>query len=188
MADTSREILASTDQRMSVAVDAFKQRLAAVRTGRASLAILDGITVDYYGTKTPINQVAKLSVPEPTLILAQPFDQSTLQSIERAIMMSDIGLNPSNDGKLIRIPIPPLTEERRKQLVKKVHAMLEEAKTAVRQVRRESNEEIRKLEKSSEISEDESRRDQEEIQKTTDRHVQELDALSSNKERELLEV
>ena len=136
MADTDREkeILGSTDQRMSVSVDAFKQRLAAVRTGRASLAILDGISVDYYGTKTPLNQVAKLSVPEPTLILAQPFDQSTLQSIEKAIMVADLGLNPSNDGKLIRIPIPPLTEERRKQLIKKVHAMREDAKTAVRQV------------------------------------------------------
>jgi ribosome recycling factor len=186
--DRERKILDATDQRMSVAVDAFRQRLAAVRTGRASLAILDGITVDYYGTRTPLNQVAKLSVPEPTLILVQPFDQSTLQSIEKAILTADLGLNPSNDGKLIRVPIPPLTEERRKQLVKKVHSLLEEAKTAVRQVRRESNDDVRQLEKDGAISQDVSRRDQDEIQKATDRHVHELDTLTSKKEKELLEV
>jgi ribosome recycling factor len=190
MADTDQErkILSATEERMSVAVDAFRQRLAGVRTGRASLAIFEGVAVDYYGTRTPINQVAKLSVPEPTLILVQPFDQSTLQSIEKAILTADLGLNPSNDGKLIRVPIPPLTEERRKQLVKKVHGLLEEAKTIVRQVRRESNDEIRSLEKDGDISEDDSRRDQEEIQKATDKHVRELDQLSASKEKELLEV
>jgi ribosome recycling factor len=182
------EMLARTDKRMDATVADGRSKLATVRTGRASLGIFDSVTVDYYGTPTPLNQVAKLSIPEPTLIVAQPFDPSMLPGIERAIISADLGLNPSNDGKLIRVPIPPLTEERRKQLVKKVRAMGEEAKTAVRQVRRDANEEIKKLQKDSEISEDDARRTLDEIQKRTDRHTGEIDDLCKAKEKELMEI
>lgn len=183
-----KEIQDRTDKRMGASVGDARHKLATVRTGRASLAMFDGVMVDYYGTPTPLNQVAKLSVPEPTLIVAQPFDPSTVGAIEKAILASDLGLNPSNDGKLIRIPIPALTEERRKQLVKKVHAMGEEAKTAIRQIRREANEEIKKLEKDGKISEDDGRRNLDEVQKKTDRHTGEIDQLCKNKEAELMEV
>lgn len=185
---THKELMAATDKRMAATVEGYKHKLGTVRTGRASLGILDGVNVDYYGTPTPLNQVAKLSIPEPTLILAQPFDPSTLQPIEKAIRSSDLGLNPSNDGKLIRIPIPPLTEERRKQLIKKVHALREDAKTAVRQVRRDSNDETKKLEKDGEISEDDAHRWLDEIQKKTDQTTKEIDQLCGNKETELSEV
>jgi len=183
-----KEVQDRTEKRMGASVNDARHKLATVRTGRASLAMFDGVMVDYYGTPTPLNQVAKLSVPEPSLIVAQPFDPSTVGAIEKAILASDLGLNPSNDGKLIRIPIPPLTEERRKQLVKKVHALGEEAKTAVRQIRREANEEIKKLEKDGKISEDDSRRNLDEVQKRTDRHTGEVDQLCKNKEAELMEV
>ena len=185
---THKELIAATDKGMAATVDDYKHKLGTVRTGRASLGILDGVNVDYYGTPTPLNQVAKLSIPEPTLILAQPFEPSTLQPIEKAILSADLGLNPSNDGKLIRIPIPPLTEERRKQLIKKVHALREEAKTAVRQVRRESNDETKKLEKAGGISEDDAHRWFDEIQKKTDHFTKEIDQLCGNKETELSEV
>lgn len=184
----ANEILTGADKRMSATVNDFKHKLTTVRTGRASLGILDGITVDYYGTATPLNQVAKLSIPEPTLIVAQPFDPATIQAIERAIRASDLGVNPSNDGKVVRIPIPALTEERRKQLVRKVHQLREEAKTAVRQLRREANEELKERERESEISEDDAQRSLDEIQKMTDRHAAEIDTLCKNKEQELLEV
>jgi ribosome recycling factor len=183
-----QEILRRTDERMDASLADFKQKLATVRTGRASLSVLDGVTVDYYGTPTPLNQVAKLSVPEPTMILAQPFDPSTIAAVEKAIRASDLGLNPSTDGRVVRIPIPPLTEERRKQLVKKVHQLREEAKTAVRQIRRDANEEVRELEKSGEASEDDARRTLDEVQKKTDRHTEQIDAVSKGKEDELLEV
>ena len=185
---THDELMTTTDKRMSSSVEDFKHKLATVRTGRASLGILDGIGIDYYGTPTPLNQVAKLSIPEPTLILAQPFDPSVLQPIEKAILSADLGLNPSNDGKLIRIPIPPLTEERRKQMIKKVHAMREEAKTAIRQIRRDSNEAIKKVEKDHEVSEDDARRWHDEIQKKTDSSTKEVDQLCANKETELSEI
>ena len=183
-----KEIMARTEKRMKATVEDFQHKLSTVRTGRASLGILDGITVDYYGTPTPLNQAAKLSIPEPTLIVAQPFDPSTLQGIEKAIRAADLGLNPSNDGKQIRIPIPPLTEERRKQLVKKVHGLREEAKTAIRQIRRDANEEIKKLEKSGDTSKDDAHRSLEEIQKKTDKHSGEVDTVCKTKENELLEV
>lgn len=181
-------IVARADQRMDSAVADFRNKLSTVRTGRASLGILDGVTVDYYGTPTPLNQVAKLSVPDATLITAQPFDPSTLQAIEKAVMAADLGLNPSNDGKVIRIPVPPLTEERRKQLVKKVHAMAEEAKTAIRQVRREANDEVKKVEKDGHTSEDDARRVRDDVQKATDRHAAQVDEIAKTKERELLEM
>jgi ribosome recycling factor len=183
-----KDILSRADKRMAATVQDYRHKLSTVRTGRASLGILDGVHVDYYGTPTPLNQVAKLSVPEPTMIVAQPFDPSTLAAIEKAILAADLGLNPSNDGKLIRVPIPPLTEERRKQLIKKVHGLREDAKTAVRQIRRDANEELRRLEKDGEASEDETRRWLEEIQKKTDHHAEEIDEFCRNKEAELKEV
>jgi ribosome recycling factor len=182
------EVLKQAQTRMDATVVDAGSKLGTVRTGRASLAILDGIVVDYYGTPTPLNQVAKLSIPEPTLIVAQPFDPSSVSAIEKAIMASDLGLNPSNDGKLVRIPIPPLTEERRKQLVKKVRSMGEDAKTAIRQIRRDANDEIKKLEKDSSISEDDAHRYLDDMQKVTNRHTGQIDELCKNKETELMEI
>jgi len=184
----NKEILDRAGSQMDATIADFWQKLTKVRTGRASLSLFDGITLDYYGTPSPLAQVAKLSIPEPTLIVAQPFDPAMIRAVEKAIMSADLGLNPSNDGKLIRVPIPPLTEERRKQMVKKVHGLREEAKTAVRQARREANEEIKKLEKSGDTSEDDSRRDQGEVQKITDKHTAEIDEICTVKEKELLEV
>jgi ribosome recycling factor len=183
-----QEILDKTDSRMDASVEDARHKLASVRTGRANLSILDGGRVDYYSTPTPLNQVAKLSVPEPTLIVAQAFDPSTLSLIERAIMTADLGLNPSNDGKVVRIPIPPLTEERRKQLVKKVHALGEDAKTAVRQIRRDANEELKTLQKDGDVSEDDARRGMDDVQKLTDKHTGQIDELCKNKESELMEI
>jgi ribosome recycling factor len=182
------EILSRTDKRMDATLDDCRHKLGAVRTGRASLAILDRVMVDYYGTPTPLNQVAKLSIPEPTMILAQPFDPSTIGAIEKSILSSDTGLNPSNDGKIVRIPIPPLTEERRKQLVKKVGVQGEDAKTAIRQIRRDANDEFKKLQKDGEISEDDAHRFMDEVQKLTDRHTGSVDELCKNKEKELMEI
>ena len=183
-----QDVLTRAGQRMDSTVEDARQKLGTIRTGRATIGILDGITVEYYGTPTPLNQVAKLSVPEANLIVAQPFDQSILGDMERAIMASDLGLNPSNDGKLVRIPIPPLTEERRKDLGKKVRQLGEDAKTAVRQIRRDANEELKKLEKESGLSEDDSRRAQEDVQKITDAHTARIDELTAHKEKELIEI
>jgi len=184
----SDNVVKDADRRMDATVTDARHKLATVRTGRASLVIFEGLNVDYYGTPTPLNQVAKLSIPEPTMIVAQPFDPSALALIEKAIMSADLGLNPSNDGKLVRIPIPPLTEERRKQLVKKVHAMGEDAKTAVRQIRRDANETIKKEQKEGGMSEDDAHRELDDVQKATDRHTGEIDELCKNKEKELMEV
>jgi ribosome recycling factor len=185
---SEKEVLQRAGKRMDTTVTEARAKLGTVRTGRASLAILDGVTIDYYGTPTPLNQVAKLSIPEPTMIVAQPFDPTTLGAIEKAIRVADLGLNPSNDGKIMRIPIPPLTEERRKQMVKKVRSMGEDAKTAVRQVRREANDEIKKLEKDSALSEDDARRALDEVQKVTDKHTGAIDDLCRAKEQELMEI
>jgi ribosome recycling factor len=183
-----KPILEQAAKRMAASVADARHKLASVRTGRASLAMFEGVYVDYYGTMTPLNQVAKLSIPEPSLVVAQPFDPSTLPAIEKAIQAADLGLNPANDGKLIRIPIPPLTEERRRQLVKKIHGMNEESKTAIRQVRRDANEEIKKLQKDGKVSEDDGRRAIDEAQKLTDKYVAEIDDLGKAKEKELMEV
>jgi len=183
-----KEILDRCEKKMAATVTDARHKLATVRTGRASLALFEGVMVDYYGTPTPLSQVAKLSIPEASQVVAQPFDPSSLPAIEKAILAADLGLNPANDGKLVRIPIPPLTEERRKQLVKKVHTLAEEARTAARQVRRDANEEIKKLEKDSGLSQDDARRASDEIQKKTDRYVGEIDTLSKSKEKELMEV
>jgi ribosome recycling factor len=176
------------DERMNGAIDALKKEFASIRTGRASLALLDGINVDYYGTPTPLSQVATLNVPEPRMITIQPWDQKLIANIEKAILKSDLGLTPGNDGKLIRIPIPQLTEERRKELVKVVKKRGEEAKVAVRNIRRDINDEIKKLEKDKEISEDEMKKDLDEVQKLTDAHVKKVDELISHKETEVMEV
>jgi ribosome recycling factor len=150
--------------------------------------MFDGVAVDYYGTMTPLNQVAKLSIPEPALVVAQPFDPSTIGAIEKAILGADLGLNPANDGKLVRIPIPPLTEDRRKQLAKKIRELGEEARTAIRMVRRDANEELKKLEKDGKLSQDDARRATEDVQKKTDKHSGDIDALVKTKEKEIMEV
>lgn len=182
------EVLADVERRMGSTVEAMKRELASIRTGRASLAILDGVKVDYYGTETPLNQVATLSIPEPTLIVAQPWDPSAIEAIEKAVLRADLGLNPSNDGKLIRIPVPPLTEERRKQLARKVHQIGEDGKTALRQVRRDGNDKIKALEKEKTISQDDERRAHDDVQKLIDRFSGEIDSLVKKKEQEILEV
>jgi ribosome recycling factor len=183
-----KAILDQTDKKMQATLADARHKLATVRTGRASLAMFDSVLVDYYGTPTPLNQVAKLSIPEPTTIVAQPFDPSAISAIEKAIQASGLGLNPANDGKLIRVPIPALTEERRKQLVKKVHELGEEAKTALRQIRRDANDEIKKLEKDGKLSEDDSRRAHDDVQKKTDHFAADVDTLCKSKEKELMAV
>jgi ribosome recycling factor len=169
-------------------VEHTRRELVAIRTGRASLAILEGINVDYYGTPTPIQQVCTLTIPDATLIVAQPWDVSLIGNIERAILKADLGLNPANDGKVVRIPIPSLTEERRKQMVRKVHDLAEHGRTAVRLERREANEAFKKLLKDKKISEDDERRALDQVQKLTDDHIQQIDDLSKHKEKELLTV
>jgi ribosome recycling factor len=162
--------------------------MAAIRTGRASLGILDHIRVDYYGTPTPLNQIANLHVPEPALITIQPWDVSQIGPIERAIRTSDLGLNPANDGKIIRLPIPPLTEERRKELVKRLHAATEHHRVAIRNIRRDGNEACKKLLKDKKITEDEDKRAHDEIQKLTDGYMQKADQAAKAKEKEILEI
>jgi len=174
--------------KMERAVDALKRELAGLRTGRASLAIFDGIMVDYYGVSTPINQVATMSIPESRLVTIQPWDPKMISEIEKSIQKSDLGLNPSNDGKIIRIAIPQLTEERRKQIIKQVHKRVEEAKISIRNTRRDGNDEIKRLEKEEHISKDETKRALEEIQKLTDSFIKRVDEIMSHKEAELMEV
>src|SRR5579884_3447992 len=181
-----KETLAQTRARMNKVVEDLQHELAAVRTGRASTALLDHLKVDYYGTPTPLNQVATLGVPEPTLITVQPWDASLLPVIEKAIRSSDLGLNPVNDGKILRVPIPPLTEERRKELVKHVHKVVENHRTAVRNIRRDANEELKRLLKDKKISEDDERRGLEAIQKLTDEYVKKLEEQGKSKEAEIL--
>ena len=183
-----KDVIQKTKTRMDKAVEDLRRELSGVRSGRASISLLDHITVDYYGAPTPLNQVATLSVPEPTLITAQPWDLSLLSAIEKAIRSSDLGLNPGNDGKLIRIPIPPLTEERRKQLAKHVHKVLEDHRTAIRNIRRDENEVIKKMLKDKQVSEDEERKALEEVQKLTDQYTSKVEELAKKKEEEILTV
>lgn len=176
-----------TSDGMAKSIAALKKELQRVRTGRASLTIFDGMRVDYYGTLTPLNQMASLSVPESRLITIQPWDVSQLKEIEKAILKSDLGLTPSNDGKIIRISIPPLTEERRKQIVKVVHKMCEDHKIAVRNIRRDSNDLLKGLKKDSDISEDDAFKAQDQVQKITDEHIKFIDDIYNEKEKEILE-
>jgi ribosome recycling factor len=172
--------------RMDSALERVRRDMAHVRTGRATVGLLDNVQVEAYGARVPINQVATLSVPEPAMIIAQPFDPSTMGAIEKAIRASDLGLNPANDGKVVRIPIPPLTEDRRKELSRHVHKQAEEGRNAVRQVRRDANDRLKKLLKEHKISEDDERKGLDQIQKTTDDHVKMIDELQKKKDAELL--
>jgi ribosome recycling factor len=181
------EILAESKDGMDKAIAALQRDLNRVRTGRASLSLLDGIRAEYYGTPTALNQMASLSVPEPRQILIQPWDPTALPDIEKAILKSELGLTPQNDGKVIRINIPALTEERRKELVKVVRKMAEETKVAVRGARRDANEMLKELKKEKEISEDDMFRGQDEVQKVTDEAVKRVDDLAAQKEKEVLE-
>lgn len=181
------EILAEAKEGMDKAIAALQRDLNRVRTGRASLSLLDGIKADYYGAPTPLNQMASLSVPEPRQILIQPWDPTALPDIEKAILKSELGLTPQNDGKVIRIMIPALTEERRRELVKVVRKMAEETKVAVRGARRDANEMLKELKKEKEISEDDMFRGQDEVQKVTDEAVGQVDDLAAQKEKEVLE-
>jgi ribosome recycling factor len=183
-----KEVEAHLKTRMDKAISDFQHEMASIRTGRASLSILDHIRVDYYGTPTPLNQLANLHVPEPSMITIQPWDVSQIGPIEKAIRVSDLGLNPANDGKMIRLPIPPLTEERRKDLVKRLHGAAENHRVAVRNIRRDGNEAVKKLLKDKKITEDEEKRAHEEIQKMTDSYMQKIDQASKVKEKEILEI
>lgn len=185
---TADKVLKDLERKMNGSADHLQRELAVIRTGRASLALVEGITVNYYGSSMPLNQVATLSVPDSRLITIQPWDQSVIGEVEKAILKSDLGLTPNNDGKIIRIAIPPLTEERRKELVKVVRKMAEETRVAVRNIRREGNESLKTLEKNKEISEDELRKAQDKVQKTTDQYVGKVDAIAAGKEKEVLEV
>jgi ribosome recycling factor len=182
-----RDVENNAKSRMEKALTDLQHEMANIRTGRASVSIFDNVKVDYYGTPTPLNQLANLHVPEPTLITIQPWDVSQIASIEKAIRGADLGLNPGNDGKVIRVPVPPLTEERRKEIVKRLHHVAEEHRVAMRNVRRDANEHIKKLLKDKAISEDEERRALEEVQKMTDGHIAKLDAAAKGKEKEILE-
>ncbi len=184
MKDTLEEL----EIRMIEAVDGFKGELVRLRTGRASLALLDGLQVDYYGSPAPLNQVANLTVPDPTTIAIAPWEPRTLGEIERAIQKSNLGLTPNNDGKLIRLNIPALTEERRKELVKVAHDSSEQARNRIRQIRREGNEQFKKMQKAKEISEDQMHDGQGEVQKLTDSHIGKIAEVLASKEREIMEV
>ena len=183
-----RESLAHAKARMTKAVEDCRHELAGVRTGRASVSMLDSIRVDYYGTPTPLNQVATLGVPEPSQVTVQPWDTTLISAIDKAIRSSDLGLNPMSDGKLLRIPIPPLTEERRKDMVKHLHKVLENHRTAVRNIRRDSNEVLKKILKEKKISEDDEKRGLEDIQKLTDEFIGKLDHDGKAKEEEILQI
>ena len=174
--------------RMDKAVDDFRKALVGTRTGRASVHMLDGVTVDAYGSQMPLNQVATVHSPEPQLITVQPYDPSQLTSIEKAIRSAELGLNPMNDGKIIRVPIPPLTEERRKEMVKHLHKVLEEHRTAVRNIRRDGNEAIKKALKDKKVTEDESKRSTDEIQKLTDAEIKKMEEMCAAKEKEVMEI
>jgi ribosome recycling factor len=182
------DLLDDARRRMAKSVDATKHEFATVRTGRASAALLDRVAVDYYGAKTPLNQLASISVPEARMLVVTPFDRSTMKEIERAIMESDLGITPSNDGKIIRLPIPTLTEERRKDLVKVVRHIAEDGKVAVRNVRRDALHHTKELERNGDAGADDVRRAEEQVQKLTDDHVAQIDAALKNKEAEILEV
>jgi ribosome recycling factor len=183
-----QDVIRDVQHRMHGAIEALHREFKTLRTGRANAAMLDGITVDYYGTPTPISQVASLKVPESSLIVAEPWDKKMVAVVEKAIRNSDLGLNPSSDGKVVRIPIPQLTEDRRKELVKLAHHIAEESRTAIRQVRRDGNEKLKKMLKSHQISEDDEKRALDEIQKLTDKHIDEVGNILKHKEQDIMAV
>ncbi len=185
---TSKEALAQAKTRMEKAVEDFRKELSGVRTGRANVSLLDHVRVDYHGTPMPINQLATLNVPDPASIVIAPWDAGALPLIDKAIRTSDLGLNPANDGKVVRVPIPPLTEERRKDLVKHIHKVLENHRTAVRNIRRDVKEAVEKLEKDKKISEDEKKRSLDELEKLTHSETKKIEDLSATKEKEVMEI
>lgn len=176
------------EARMTKAVDAYSEGLQSIRAGRANPKLLDGITFPYYGIETPINQAASINVPEARLLVIQPWDVSNIRAIEKALLASDLGITPSNDGKLIRLPFPPLTEERRKELVKEVNKRMEEAKVAIRNIRRDAMDTVKKLEKSGELTEDDRFSTEEDIQKATDRYIENTEKIAAHKNAELMEI
>ncbi|HAQ41525.1 MAG TPA: ribosome recycling factor [Clostridiales bacterium] len=183
-----KDLIAQSEESMKKSLSFLKEELATIRAGKANPKLVDKIQVSYYGTMTPINQVANISVPEPRSIIIQPWDASLVKEIAKAILASDLGINPSNDGKLIRLAIPPLTEERRKDLIKQVKKETENSKIAVRNIRRDANEEFKKLEKSSELTKDDQKKAEEEMQKLTDKYIKLTDDIYKEKEKEILEV
>ncbi|WP_347550355.1 ribosome recycling factor [Pseudalkalibacillus hwajinpoensis] len=183
-----KDILKNAEERMQSGVSSLKRELATLRAGRANASLLDKLQVDYYGAPTPVNQLAGISVPEARMLLIQPYDKSAVGDIEKAILKSDLGLTPSNDGNVIRITIPALTEERRKDLVKLVKKYAEEGKVVIRNIRRDANDELKKKEKDGDITEDELRRGNEDVQKLTDKYVAEADSIAADKEKEIMEV
>ena len=185
---TEKDVIKETKPRMEAAIEDVRRKLATVRTGRASVSLLDTVMVDYYGSATPLNQMASVHAPEPQMLTVQPWDPTQLGNVEKAIRAADLGLNPSNDGKLVRIPIPPLTEERRKQLARQVHDIAEEHRTAIRNIRRDENDKLKKMLKDKAISEDAERAGLEDIQKLTDIYISKIDELSKSKEHELMSV
>jgi ribosome recycling factor len=185
---SEKDVIKETRPRMEAVIEDVRRKLATVRTGRAVVSLLDNVMVEYYGTPTPLNQMASVHVPEPQMLTVQPWDQTQLGAIEKAIRAADLGLNPSNDGKLVRIPIPPLTEERRKQLAKQVHEIAEEHRTAVRNLRRDANDRLKKLLKDKTISEDAERDGLDEVQKMTNTYIGKIDELMKTKETEILSV
>jgi len=184
----AKQVISETKNKMEKAIQVYTRELASIRAGRASASLLDKLTVDYYGAPTPVNQMASISVPEARLLVIQPYDKSILGDIEKAILKSDLGLTPSNDGTLIRLSIPQLTEDRRKELVKVVKKEGEDAKIAIRNIRRDGNEELKKLEKNGEITEDDLRGYSDDIQKLTDNHIKKIDDITKEKEQEILAV
>lgn len=184
MKDLYRDI----ETKMKSAVDHLHDELRQLRTGRASITLLEGVTVDYYGSPTPLNQVANLSVVDATMLMAQPFDASQISAIEKAIRASDLGLNPATDGKVVRIPVPPLTEERRKELVRKAHEMTEASRNSVRQARREGNDLLKKMEKEKEVSQDDEKRGHDEMQKLHDHYIAEINNTLERKEKDIMAV
>lgn len=186
--DTVAEIESIAKQKMAKTIEDLRREMASIRTGRASVHVLDSVKADYYGTPTPISQMATISTPEPSLITVQPWDTTQIATIEKAIMNAGLGLNPGNDGKLIRLPVPPLTEERRKEFVKQLHQVTEMHRVGVRNLRRDANEALKKLEKDKVISEDQSRAAHDVVQKLTDETIKSLDAASTAKERDIMEI
>lgn len=183
-----QDVYKDTETQMQKVIEALKRDFTGIRTGRASVGLLDGITVDYYGTQTPLNQMATLSVPESSLIVIQPWDVSVIKQVEKAILRSDLGITPSNDGKVIRLAVPPLTEERRKELAKLVKKRAEEKKVTIRQARREANDMLKVLEKDKDITEDDRHQGQDQVQKITDAFIKTVEEITAKKEEEILEI
>ena len=185
---SEKDVIKDTKPRMDTVIEDFRRKLGTIRTGRAAVSLLDSVMVDYYGTMTPLNQMASVHAPEPQMLTVQPWDQTQIAAVEKAIRAADLGLNPSNDGKLVRVPIPPLTEERRRQLAKQVHEVAEDHRTAIRNVRRDANDRLKRMLKDKLISEDAERDALAEVQKLTDTNIAKIDDMAKSKEQELLNV